>query len=186
MRIFIAIDITEEIRARLGELIETLRSTARGLRWADPGGMHLTLKFIGEISEEKLKPVEEALGSVRVGEPIQLTFRNLGFFPGDRHPRVFWVGVEAPPSLAQLVAQIDRALSPLGIAPEQRAFSPHLTLGRFRSEDGLERLREAIARHRTAEFGRLEAKEFCVFQSILGPHGARYVKRKQINFESSG
>lgn len=182
MRTFIAIDITEEIRARLGELTESLRPTARGLRWVNPAGVHLTLKFIGEISDEKSKSVERALAAVRIGEAIPIEFRNLGFFPSERHPRVFWVGVEAPATLAQLAGQIESALEPLGIAPEQRAFSPHLTLGRFRSEDGLDRLREAIASLKTLEFGRMEAREFYLFESILSPHGARYVKLKAIDF----
>lgn len=182
MRTFVAIDITEEIRGRLGELIASLRPAARGLRWVNPEGMHLTLKFIGEISEEKSKSVERALGAIRVPEAIPMEFRTVGFFPNERHPRVFWVGVEAPPSLAEFAAQIESALEPLGIAPEQRAFSPHLTLARFRSEEGLDRFREAIARLKSAEFGRMEAREFCLFQSILSPHGARYVKLRAIDF----
>lgn len=182
MRTFVAIDIAEEIRARLGDLIESLRPTARGLRWVNPAGMHFTLKFIGEISEEKTKSVERALQAIRVREVIPIAFRHLGFFPNERHPRVFWVGVEAPPILGELARQIESALEPLGIAPEQRAFSPHLTLGRFRSEDGLERFREAIVPLKAAEFGRMEAREFYLFQSILGPHGARYVKLRQIDF----
>lgn len=186
MRTFVAIDLSEDIRGHLVPLVDSLRTTARGVRWVNPGGMHLTLKFIGEISEEKCAAVSQALGRVHIGEAVPLELCGLGFFPNENHPRVFWVGIEAPPSLERLATLVEDALEPLGIAREQRAFRPHLTLGRFKSEEGLGKLRDTIARLPSREFGRMEARVFTLFQSMLGPHGARYVKLREFSFVDSG
>lgn len=185
MRTFVAIDLTDEIRGCVVSLVERLRLQVRGVRWVNPAGMHLTLKFIGEVSEEKSAAIARALRAVRIGEAIPLELRELGFFPNERHPRVFWVGVGASPGLPRLADLIENALEPLGIAREQRAFSPHLTLGRFQSEEGLAKLREALANLPEREFGRMEARAFALFQSILSPRGAQYVKLEEFHFANS-
>ncbi len=176
MRLFVALDIPSEVRQAIGEMIARLRDVARGARWVRPEGVHVTLKFIGEISAERAAKIEAALREVRLGAPVDAQFRGVGFFPNERHPRVFWAGIEASSNLAELAKDVDKRLSPLGIEAETREFRPHLTLARFKTEDGLARLREEIKKFEPFEFGSMCVSEFYLFQSELGRRGAKYTK----------
>ncbi len=189
MRVFVALDIPAEVRRAIGEMIARLRGVARGARWVRAEGVHVTLKFIGEIPAERVAAVEQALRDVRsagIAAPVEAKFRGAGFFPNERHPRVFWAGIEASPNLADLARAVDARLTPLGIASETREFRPHLTLARFKSEDGLRRLRDEIKRLEPFEFGSMRASEFHLFQSQLGPGGAKYTKLASFPFGRSG
>ena len=176
MRLFVAMDIPEEVRAAVAVLVERLRPSSRDAHWARIEGLHVTLKFIGEIPEEKLGPIVSALKDVVFAKPIAFRFRGLGFFPNERRPRVLWAGIDSGPELAALAAAVETALIPLGIAREDRAFSPHLTLARFDSPRNLERLHTAIEAAGPLEFGITIAKEFHLYQSILKRGGAEYTR----------
>lgn len=175
MRLFVALDIPDETRAAVGKLIAQLAPLCGGARWVRVEGMHLTLKFIGEQPEERVARIEQELRAVR-SPAVQLRFAGTGFFPNARHPRVFWAGIAASPNLAQLAAAIERRLEPLGIAREQRAFKPHLTLARFRSTAGLPQLRDALENLGPPEFGSSIMTEFHLYRSQLQRGGAVYTR----------
>ncbi len=103
-------------------------------------------------------------------------FRGLGFFPNERHARVLWAGIEAGPELRALAEAVETSLEPLGIAREQREFSPHLTLARFESPNKLAGLRAAIAAAGPLEFGQTIVNEFHLYQSVLKRGGAEYTR----------
>ena len=147
--------------------------------------MHLTLKFIGEVSDEKLPPIKEALRGVASAAPVELSFQGVGYFPNERRPRVFWVGMHASDNLAPLAAQVESVLEPLGIKPEKRAYVPHLTLGRFKSTNGLPRLQAEVAALPSTTFGHWQASEFFLYQSKLSPRGAEYAKLERYAFVRS-
>lgn len=156
MRLFVAIDIPEETRVAIAELITRIKTP--GPKWVDPKNLHLTLKFIGEYADpqEVIKGLTEAHGSAS-----EIALKGLGTFP-----RVLWIGVHA--DLAGLAAQVEQALEPLGIARETRPFSPHLTIARMK--DGrMPRFDEQ------PDFGSFRATEFVLYQSKLGPSGPTYV-----------
>lgn len=176
MRVFVALDIPEAVRAALAGLVARLQPTCRGARWVRVAGLHVTLKFIGEISAEKVARVRAALGTIRGTGPVEMQFRNVGFFPNARHPRVFWTGIEAGPELVGLATQIEAVLEPLDIPRESRAFKPHLTLARFKSEDGLPQLRDELAKMSALEFGSARATEFHLYESKLRREGAEYTR----------
>lgn len=176
MRLFVALDLEAGILSSLQALMSELKSTRADIRWVRPEGMHLTLKFIGEVKEEMRPRIEKALRQVASAEPVRLNFRGLGFFPNPRRPRVLWVGVEASENLAPLAVEIEAALEPLGIRPEKRDFKPHLTLGRFKGSKGLSRLQEKIRSLPATEFGQQEARAFFLYQSRLSPQGAQYTR----------
>jgi RNA 2',3'-cyclic 3'-phosphodiesterase len=176
VRLFVALDIPAEVRRAIGETIARLHDVAKGARWVRPEGVHVTLKFIGETPEEKVARIEAALRDVRAHGAVEAKFHGAGFFPNERHPRVFWAGVEASPNLAELAGEVDKRLSQLGIEAETRAFKPHLTLARFKSDDGLPHLREAIKKLEPFDFGAMRTSEFHLFQSQLGRGGAKYTK----------
>ena len=182
MRLFVAMDIPEDVRNSLAALVSNLRFVCRNARWVRIEGLHLTLKFIGETSSEKAAEIETALASLPSRAPISMNFRGLGFFPNGRRPRVLWAGIEAGTELAALAAAVETSLHPLGIAREERAFSPHLTLARFDTPRGLDALHAAIAKTGGLEFGVTTAKEFHLYQSVLKPGGAEYTRLATFSF----
>jgi len=178
-------DVPADVRAAIAAVMARLRGTCRRARWARPEGFHVTLKFIGEVLPEKAAAIQSALATVPFPAPIAMDFQGLGFFPGDRRPRVLWAGVQAGPELAALAAAIAAALSPLGIADQARAFSPHLTLARFNSPGALDNLHAAIQAAGPLAFGGTVAKEFHLYQSVLKPGGAEYTRLASFAFPGS-
>ncbi len=182
MRVFIALDIPEGVRRAIGELIAKLQTSCRGARWARTDGMHVTLKFIGEAGPATVEQTKAELHAIRSSAPVEIQFRDVGFFPNARHPRVFWAGIEATPNLAELAAEIERRFEPLGIPRESRPFRPHLTLARFKSQEGLPRLHEALAKLGSFEFGSMGTGEFHLYESHLKSSGAEYTKLATFRF----
>src|SRR5262249_39584417 len=179
MRIFIALDIPSEIRARIVEFMERARPYASDARWARPEGLHVTLKFVGEVKEDKLERIKSALAAVKAA-PLAVTFAGAGFFPTPNSPRVFWAGVAGGEALAQLAALIDKATHSAGVAQEERAYSPHLTLARASTApSGQHQLRPLASLLKTApapHFGTMTAQEFWLYQSQLQRGGSKYTK----------
>jgi 2'-5' RNA ligase len=169
-------DVPGEVRAAIGAVVAKLRGACRSARWVRIEGAHVTLKFIGEVSPEKVDSIRAALAAVPFPAPIAIRFGGVGFFPGERHPRVLWAGVQAGPELTALAAAVAAALVPVGIADEGRAFSPHLTLARFNSPGALDGLHAAIQAAGALAFGGTVAKEYHLYQSVLKPGGAEYTR----------
>ena len=196
MRLFVAIDLPVEVRRALGDLIAELRQQSPEARWVRPEGMHITLKFLGHVSDgadaPQLGSIRTALATVCSSDPIDMQFRGVGFFPDARRPRVVWCGIDASPNLAQLAADIDRALEPLGFPPEDRAFVPHLTLARLNASRGPKKnarassggagLVRAAEERKSREFGSARETEFHLYESILRPSGAEYRKLETYPF----
>ena len=195
MRVFVAVDIPDEVRQKLARFVEGVRGFAPEARWVNPASLHVTLKFIGEINAGKVAEVRQALEAVR-GERSEISFRGTGFFPTVKAARVFWVGVEADETLAALAAAVDAALAPLGIAREERAFTPHLTLartgsGRPQRERGdranpcFQKLQEKLGQMPAPEFGTMTAHEFVLYESKLAAGGAVYSKLQRYALQGS-
>jgi RNA 2',3'-cyclic 3'-phosphodiesterase len=174
MRLFTGLDLPGDVARNLAELIGRLRPTAR-IHWSVPENLHITTKFIGEFPEGRLAELQPALAGIAPRSPIAISIRGLGFFPSPRSPRVFWCGIEAP-GLEELAADTDRTVSKLGIPPESRAFSPHLTLARIKERIDLEPLRQALAGLDETDFGSFEARSFFLYRSQLRPSGSVYTK----------
>jgi 2'-5' RNA ligase len=186
VRFFVALEITSEVRENLVALMEALRSISTEPRWVRPGNLHVTLKFLGEMPKTKLEAVRTALGEIRSEQPVMLEFRGLGFFPNEKHPRVFWAGIEASTNLMKLAGDIEGAMENLGIPREQRPFSPHLTLGRFERPGIPEKLRCVIGENAQRDFGTLRTHEFHLIQSKLKPSGAEYTTLASFPFAVVG
>lgn len=176
MRAFIAIDLSEHIHSGLGQKQAAFRAACPEARWTRPEGVHLTLKFLGAISDAQVKQVTDALASLGRFDTFSIGVKGFGFFPDARRPRVFWVGLEAPPNLAQLAARIEAAMEPFGIPRETRPFAPHLTLARFKVPRPQPALHELLNRDPNLDLGRFEVSEFFLFESKLSPQGAEYRK----------
>ena len=174
MRLFTGLDVPAEVVANLEEVLRRLKPTAR-IGWSPLANLHVTTKFIGEWAEERLGELTAALAGIPGRGAIPVRIRRVGFYPNPHSPRNFWCGIEAP-GLAELAADIDSATAALGIAPERRAFSPHLTLARIKDRVELGPLRDAIAALPTLEFGAFQAEGFFLYQSKLRPTGSVYTK----------
>jgi 2'-5' RNA ligase len=182
VRLFVALEIPSVVREDFGGLLKSLRAVSPQTRWVRPEKLHVTLKFIGEAPELKLAGIRSALAGVHSDQPVILDFRGLGFFPNEKHPRVFWAGIEASPNLKTLAADIDHATEQLGIAREQRPFSPHLTLARFEPPGLAEKLRAAIQENAAREFGSLRTSQFHLIESKLKSSGAEYTTLESFAF----
>jgi 2'-5' RNA ligase len=150
VRAFIAIELPGPIRAALARLQHSLKANRiASVKWVNPEGIHLTIKFLGNIDTGEIPELSRVLQeSVKGAAPFKLKLENTGAFPNIRAPRVVWVGVGGETEqLLTLHKKVEQALTPLGFAPENRAFSPHLTLGRVREgaqANELKRLGENI------------------------------------------
>jgi len=130
MRLFVAVEVAGEVKTQLATLIEAGRRSGAEVKWVDPVQVHVTLKFLGEVSESHLEAVKEAVrSSARTHRPVTCEAAGTGIFPSQGPPRVVWIGVaRGSDELARLAASVDRALHPLGFPLESRSFSPHLTV----------------------------------------------------------
>ncbi len=176
MRAFVAIDLPEEIHAELARQQQAFRTVCRDARWTRADGIHLTLKFLGEISDAQAKLVTEALAGLGGFENFSVEVKGFGFFPDARRPRVFWAGLVAPPTLAALASRVEDAMAGLGFDREQRAFNPHLTLGRFKTARPQPELAALVEKQKNLTLGRFEVSEFFLYESKLSPAGAEYRK----------
>lgn len=196
MRLFVALDLSADVRRALGDLIAKLKPLSEDARWVRAEGMHVTLKFIGHAiptgEVEKLDAVRAALATVHSDRPVEMNFRGIGFFPHASRPRVIWCGVQASENLAPLAADIETVLEPLGISAEGRAFLPHLTLARFKParsgksrrphKETDEALQSSAAEMGEKEFGSARETEFHLFESITKPSGSEYRKVETYSF----
>jgi len=181
MRLFTAIEIPEDVRNHLERLITHLRPCAH-VKWSPVYNLHVTLKFIGDWPEENLEKLQAALATVAPRPPLEIDVRGVGWFPNAHHPRVFWAGVEAGPDLKTLAHDIDTALAPLGVVPDEREFSPHLTLARIKQPTPLDAMREAVADLKSVDFGAFSADCFCLYRSQPGAIGSIYTKLSEYPF----
>lgn len=182
MRAFIAIPLPDAVLIALARWQESLRSASDSspkdasiVKWVRPEGIHLTLKFLGEINAAKVEQVITALTPVGNFPALTLEVKGLGCFPNCERPRVLWAGVIAPRALPDFAAKIESALSGLGFPAEKRSFSPHLTLARFGDGRPQPWIKSAVRESNGWIAGRFEVSEFCLFESQLIPGApARY------------
>jgi 2'-5' RNA ligase len=188
MRIFIGIDLDPEVRGRISRFLEGVQGFAPDARWVHPESLHITLKFIGEQTPERVETVAERLRRVKGGE-FEIRAGGYGFFPTAKAARVFWIGIHAGPQLAELAGTIDVATAELGIPREDRPYSPHLTLARASGRSGSPKgrrgdgsntifapLDKRLAVMGELDFGTITAHEFILYQSQLSPKGSRYTR----------
>lgn len=174
MRLFVALEIPDDVRETIARLVGELKPLDDSWKWIRAENLHVTLKFLGETPQEKMKGICDALKGVSCRWPIPVTFRGLGFFPNERRPRVLWIGMEAPPALAKLASDIENKLVAIGVPREERAFTPHLTLARNKEGRISEKLHAALSGHSTREFGTMNAAAFHLIESKLKSTGAEY------------
>jgi 2'-5' RNA ligase len=185
MRTFIAIDLDKEIKNSISEFIRELDKGDRHIKWIKPQGMHLTLKFLGDITKEQTAGVESVLQMTAKGRnPFGLGFKGTGTFPpGKKFPRVLWIGVKENESLMDVQSRLENDLERLHYPKERREYHPHLTLGRVRVPYHLESILSILDKNREREFGDMIVARITLFLSTLKPTGAEYTKLAEFILE---
>ena len=178
MRAFIAIELSDNIRDTLSQIQSHLKYSGADVKWIEKDNIHLTLKFLGEISEEKLQQVKLALEIIgKETRPFEISIKDIGAFPKIDHPRVIWVGLDKGVEESKTLAEkIDEELSKTGFAKESRPFAAHLTLGRVRSAKNRQALQQKIKNCQLSTVNCQLIKSIALFQSKLTPKGPIYTK----------
>ena len=177
MRVFIAIEVPREIRQSLADLQEQLRPTTPSARWVAADSIHITLRFIGEITENRLEEIDAALTGL-TWKPLSIAVHGTGFFPGTSSPRVFWAGLQCS-TMEGLAAEINARLETAGFDSEKRAFRAHLTLARSKEHRLESTLVKAAEQFAEIEFGKFTADRYYLYQSTTKAGGSVYTKLKE-------
>jgi RNA 2',3'-cyclic 3'-phosphodiesterase len=183
----VAAELPADLRGRLESLQRELRQSPLPVRWVRPDGIHLTLKFLGELAGSRLEEVTTAVaGAGRQVRPFRLEVLRAAPFPAHGTPRLIWVVVEGDIEQARsLAAAIDAATAAIGVPRETREFRPHLTLGRVKGP-GREGWRDALERAGAPGLGRFEVTEYVLFESRLDPGGAVYTPLRRFPLVGGG
>jgi 2'-5' RNA ligase len=175
LRLFIAIDIPEEIKKEVSELIDILKKYDADVKWIVPENLHLTLKFLGSTSDTLPGKIRESLlPIVSSYEPFYINIQTTGVFPQEKHPRVLWIGIVDSDRLNALRVSIDHTLLLFGFPRDDNHFHPHLTLGRVRTQKGVLSLMQEFRNFHDRLFGNFLVDRIKLMKSDLKPKGAEH------------
>ena len=187
IRSFLAIEIPRTILKKIEEVQDDLKSSRADVRWVNPEKIHLTLKFFGNIDESRIDPIVKSIERpTQTISPFSLKVRGVGAFPHLKNPRVIWMGlVDGKEVLVSFQKQLEKELEKIGFEPEERAFHPHLTLGRMKSSKAREELTGRMERHQEEEFGDFQVERIVLFKSDLKPTGPIYTPLRELRLGNS-
>ncbi|MFH1045635.1 MAG: RNA 2',3'-cyclic phosphodiesterase [Candidatus Omnitrophota bacterium] len=174
-RSFIALEISNPIQKELARLQQELQTANADIKWVKPTRIHLTLKFLGDVSPQLLTEVKTVISGLGLETPaFEIGIERLGAFPTSEHPRVIWVGIGQGKECSQRLAKnLEEKLQQLGFIPEKKPFQPHLTLGRVRSNHNRAQCTELLRNLSVAPIA-MRADKLVLFKSTLTPDGAIY------------
>jgi 2'-5' RNA ligase len=187
IRSFIAIEISEALRQRLRDLLREFQKTGADVKWVRPEGIHLTLKFLGDVERDDLEILSQALRpAVEHFVPFDLRAQGARCFPAFRNPRVVWMGLSGEEGgVSRLQREIETITADLGFPSEDRPFKPHLTLGRVRSPKGKIPLTQLIEGNSRLDLGSFRVERVILFRSDLKPEGAVYTRLQEFHLTGS-
>ncbi|MHB8843168.1 MAG: RNA 2',3'-cyclic phosphodiesterase [Nitrospirota bacterium] len=185
MRLFIAIELPDSIKQGIAKVQEGLRAAGANAGWTRPEGIHLTLKFLGEVAEDRVSDIMAAMtGAAQGTEKLTLEVAGAGAFPSGKNPRVLWIGVAGDiERLATLQAAVEDAMERLGFGREARKFSPHLTLARIKFPNPRDNWQRKIDDIRDVKLGAFEAGHVSLMKSELRREGAVYTEVGNVELE---
>ncbi len=182
IRTFIAVDLPENVKEAIGQVSEQLQDilSETSVRWVNPEKIHLTLKFLGDVSRENISIIQKILESeASKRQGMEIGIGGIGAFPKIRHPRVIWIGVEAPSELFDLRRGIESGVARLGYNYDKYDFKPHLTLGRISrkaSAQDVRRVGKALHDSAVGFIGVARISAVHLYRSDLQPEGAKYTQ----------
>ena len=190
IRSFIAVDLPDEIRSHLQQIIQSLRNEIpqRTVRWVAVNNVHLTLMFLGDVPAVNLQQIRENLSSeIPLYSQCDIQIAGVGAFPSTRRPRVIWVGVEYDKALKDIWSGIQRRMNYLGFPRDSRPFAPHLTIGRINriaTHDDIQLISHEIQEKKSVQVGSAQISSVHLYQSELKMGGSVYTKLLSINLRS--
>jgi 2'-5' RNA ligase len=181
IRSFIAVDIGQDVRTNLGQIQARLKRCGAEVKWVRPEGIHLTLRFLGNISEDEIGLAHQAMVEAAAGRPpFDVEIKGIGTFPEKRRPRVVWTGIEkGKENLTDLFQALEKSLVATGFPNADRPFKAHLTLGRIKSQRNVDKLIKSINSEELQIYGSFAVEKLTLFKSQLHPEGAIYSVLKQ-------
>ena len=184
VRAFIAIALPPEICLALSDCISRIKQHHGDIKWVRTEGLHITLKFLGDIQPGRVEEIASSLSQIGSACPaFEISIEGAGAFPGMQRPRIIWTGIrQGAEELIRLASQIDGAMETFGFEPEGRPFKPHITLGRVRSPKNIRETMEAV-KNQTGIFGTFRANAIILMQSVLKPTGAEYTPLHQFQIQ---
>ena len=180
LRTFIAVDFPTEIITKIARITAYLQSQTpiNTLKWIAPENMHLTLKFLGDVREDRISDLTRGLQEALHAQPtFNITIEGLGMYPNASQPRVVWLGIKDKGNLKQIHHELVKVLRDFDPDPEKRAFSPHLTIARIRqnvSRDVVQQVGETLSQFKVDSLGSFEIQTVQLFKSELTPQGPIY------------
>jgi RNA 2',3'-cyclic 3'-phosphodiesterase len=180
MRTFIAVDFPPNMLKKIGEITSYFKTLApeKNLKWVEIANLHLTIKFLGEIEENKTAQVKHTLSqALKEQNCFDIEIVGLGMYPNKNNPRVIWLGISGAKPLSEIYQVLNRELSTLDITPEQRAFSPHLTIARIRRHTDhkqAQQIGQILSEYKVKSLGATTIEQVHLYQSVLTPSGPIY------------
>ncbi len=178
MRTFIAIEIPDEIKQEMAKVQDRLKKSGADAGWTRPEGIHLTLKFLGEVPAPEIDKIKAALrGAVEGKEKFRIEIGGAGVFPNERNPRVVWIGISGDlEKLSALQASVEDSMAAIGFEPEERKFTPHLTLGRIKYIKSRGAWQTSLDETRDVRLPGFDVAAVSLMKSELHPKGAVYTE----------
>lgn len=174
-RSFIAVEANEEVRESLSEVQRKLEGTGGDLKLVRSENIHMTLRFLGDVSEKRLELVKEATDEAIEADPFEISVEGLGVFPNPGFIRVVWAGVGRGTSeLESLREKIDQELSEIGVPPEDKDFTPHFTIARVKSGRAKDKINSVVQNSSDRTWGSIQVEEIELKESELTPEGPIY------------
>ncbi len=180
MRTFVAIDFSPEIRKKIGEIIEYFKTQTPdyALKWVEPQNLHMTIKFLGELSEGHLRTIKDVLSDTLEGRSaFEIEVTGMGMYPSTQKPRVIWLGVEGSEPLKDIHQSLDQALQKASIPPDKRGLSPHLTIARVRRNVEtliVQDIGKTLSQFKIDSLGKCTIDRIVLYKSTLTPSGPIY------------
>jgi len=177
LRTFIAIDIPMELREKIYSAFDNERQRIKGVKWVEKENLHITLKFLGEIEEEKVKEIGKILDEVsNKFKSFEVSLGELGGFPQLKNPRVLWIGVSPSEKIEEIFNFIEERVERIGIEKEERKFHPHITVARIKERKGIS--------FENKKFNdKFKANRIVLFKSDLRPEGPIYTQIKEVKLK---
>lgn len=183
LRCFIAVTLPEHLKKSIGGIIAKLGESGADVKWVPDENLHLTLKFLGATDEGRIGEIKDRLlKKLSSYSPFYIKISGVGCFPGGGRPRVIWVGIEEPGALKDIFRDIEDVMMKFGYPREGRPFSPHLTIGRARSDKKMAEMLKRLDGYGTVTFGDFEVKGVTLMKSELKQGGAEYSSLAEIPF----
>jgi 2'-5' RNA ligase len=181
MRIFVGIKLDDRVQKEIESFLKPFKKISSPLRWVKPGNVHLTLKFIGEVSDDQYSHIERRLSDTEFAAgPIELKLSGCGKFGKGDSLNIFWIGVDPDPTLTEIYDRIETSLAKAGIEKENRPFKPHLTVGRNKKNVNFKSFFRLMEENNDRLVSQFTVSHFQVFKSQLRPEGPVYTVLKEI------